>query len=82
MERDAARDFEVRVIAKRGGVVNIADAASISVRVSDVETATYPSTNPRQLLLLNHQHVLTCSRRLLLHHREDSHFYCLDIAGN
>ncbi|MEQ8691996.1 MAG: DNA-directed RNA polymerase subunit beta, partial [Pseudomonadales bacterium] len=39
MERDVARDSGVCVIAKRGGVVDIVDAARIVVRVSDEETA-------------------------------------------
>ncbi|MGK0222443.1 MAG: DNA-directed RNA polymerase subunit beta [Limisphaerales bacterium] len=38
MERDVARDSGVCVIAKRGGVVDIVDAARIVVRVSDEET--------------------------------------------
>ena len=40
MERDVARDSGVCVIANRGGVVDIVDAARIVVRVSDSETAT------------------------------------------
>ncbi len=38
MERDVARDSGVCVIADRGGVVDIVDAARIVVRVNDAET--------------------------------------------
>jgi len=40
MERDVARDSGVCVIANRGGVVDIVDAARIVVRVNDTEVET------------------------------------------